>query len=60
MKVGLLERKSELNEFFLKKEQHNKSFADNLKLVKLDLFKENVESYYNKYDKFEYFKDEQN
>ena len=48
-----------MSEFFLKREQFNKNFADNLKLIKWDLFKENVESYYNKYDKFEYFKEEQ-
>jgi hypothetical protein len=50
VKVGLLEKRSELSEFFSKREQINKNFADNLKLVKLDLFKENVESYYNKYE----------
>mgnify|MGYP001060125533 CR=1 FL=1 len=50
VKVGLLEKRSELSEFFSKREQINKNFADNLKLVKLDLFKENVDSYYNKYE----------
>jgi hypothetical protein len=48
--VGLLEKRSELSEFFSKREQINKNFADNLKLVKLDLFKENVDSYYSKYE----------
>jgi hypothetical protein len=50
VKVGLLEKRSELSEFFSKREQINKNFADNLKLVKLDLFKENVDSYYSKYE----------
>jgi hypothetical protein len=50
VKVGLLEKRSELSEFFSKREQINKNFAENLKLVKLDLFKENVDSYYNKYE----------
>ena len=50
VKVGLLEKRSELSEFFSKREQINKNFAENLKLVKLDLFKENVDSYYSKYE----------
>ena len=50
VKVGLLEKRSELSEFFSKREQINKNFTDNLKLVKLDLFKENVDSYYSKYE----------
>lgn len=50
VKVGLLEKRSELSEFFSKREQINKNFADNLKLVKLDFFKENVDSYYSKYE----------
>ncbi len=50
VKVGLLEKRSELSEFFSKREQINKNFVENLKLVKLDLFKENVDSYYNKYE----------
>lgn len=47
-----------MSEFFHQTEMTSKILADSLSLVKLNLFKENAESYYNKYEKFEYFKEE--